>query len=351
MRKFFEKLTGSGARSRADGDVAAAAGNFAEAEGHFAHALSRSNSILNSERRTEICLQLAESQRKQGKFEEAEQTIRAAISRATEPDRSAYLMAVGEILVEGGKVDAAATAFQEGVASAVGSKRPDLVFIANSRRRLGAAMLQCGRREQGLAELEAALKAHEEAYGESHVETGNIYRAHENHPEAQRCYTEALKVHSKCCGRQSAEAIRDLYALASSLAETGELPRALAECEKALTMREQLVGGNFEDLAEMQFALAAMYIDGGNIGRARELLMQAIGYFRRVGGKRYASALEAVGELEAACGNLDRAVKAMSQSIGLWQTEDPEKPELAAFVQRRDVLAGQLKRMENATQR
>jgi tetratricopeptide (TPR) repeat protein len=359
MRSLLEKLAGSrGSQTRKDGEIAFEAGDFAAAERSFTETLANSNSILdNAERRSQVRLQLAESQRKQAKLSEAEQTLRVAIAEASgDRDRSiraTCLLAMSEILLEAGKFEAAEVSLQDAIAAESGSKKPDLRMIARARQRLAAMLLRSGRTAQGVAEFESAVKALEQHYGAEHIETaaglaalGEAYHAHNNHSEAQRCFSAALTIHSKCCGRHSPQAMHDLFGLAASLAQSGELQRATAECERALSMREQQVGGNFEDLAEMQFALAGMYIDWGNLGRARELILLAIGYFRRAGGKRFANALEALAELEAACGNLDRAVKVMDQAIKAQETESPSSLELVNYRQRREAMAARLQRME-----
>lgn len=359
MRSLLGKFAGSrGLQTRKEGETAFEAGDFAAAESFFAQTLANSNSILdNAERRSQVRLQLAESQRKQAKFSEAEGTLRAAIAEVSSDRdraiRAACWLALSDILLEAGNSEAAETALQDAIATEAGSRKPDLSRIARSRQRLGAMLLRSGRTAQGVAEFENAAKALEQHYGAEHIETaavlaalGAAYHAHNNHAEAQRCFNAALAIHSKCCGRHSPEAMHDLFGLAASLAQSGDLQRATAECERALSMREQQVGGNFEDLADMQFALAGMYIDWGNLGRARELILLAIGYFRRAGGKRFANALEALAELEAACGNLDRAVKVMDQAIKAQETESPSSPELVNYRQRRDDMAVRLQRME-----
>jgi hypothetical protein len=55
-----------------------------------------------------------------------------------------------------------------------------------------------------------------------------------------------------------------------------------------LTLLEQEVGRNQEEIGDMEFIVASLYIGWGDYARARELLSDCVGAFRRGGGPRLA---------------------------------------------------------------
>ena len=63
-------------------------------------------------------------------------------------------------------------------------------------------------------------------------------------------------------------------------------------------MKLRAVGADLEQIAEAQSALAQLHMRWGNHSRARELLMEAIGTFKRRKGPRMASAYEALAVVE-----------------------------------------------------
>src|SRR5260370_24534301 len=104
-------------------------------------------------------------------------------------------------------------------------------------------------------------------HGESHAETaasvvelGMLYRQHGEHAEAQRHLRRALQIHRKIAGPDSHEATQDLYHLAASLAESGDLDGAVAEFERLLVVKERQVGGNRDETAQALVRLAVLYM-------------------------------------------------------------------------------------------
>jgi Tfp pilus assembly protein PilF len=69
------------------------------------------------------------------------------------------------------------------------------------------------------------------------------------------------------------------------------------------------VGGDLEELAQMQYGLADLYINWHNYSRARELLSEAIGTFRRKRGARLAIAYETLAHVEECSGRYYDALK------------------------------------------
>jgi tetratricopeptide (TPR) repeat protein len=159
-----------------------------------------------------------------------------------------------------------------------------------------------------------AVDLHEKAFGPEHPETGHLLselgalgRALGNHAEAQTHLRRALKIHEACCGADSREAAEDLSQLAASLEESGDLDGAMAQYERALRLNERRVGADMEDVAEMQARVARMYTRWGEIGKARQLMAQAIPALVNRPGPRRTVALETLAELEEASGNPQEA--------------------------------------------
>ena len=76
-------------------------------------------------------------------------------------------------------------------------------------------------------------------------------------------------------------ATQDLFHLASSLEESGDIDGAAQQFEKALAVAERQVGGDREQAAETPADLAAIYLRAGRTSAARELLIHAIGVLRK----------------------------------------------------------------------
>ena len=110
--------------------------------------------------------------------------------------------------------------------------------------------------------------------------------------------SRALKIHERDCGADSPEATRDLHNLAGSHEEAGDIEAAAALYERAIELKDRMVGGDQEELAEMQFSVAGLYIEWGNFSRARELLSMCVGTFKRKKGARLAVAYETLAHIE-----------------------------------------------------
>jgi serine/threonine-protein kinase len=352
IRRLTHSWNDIGRPDSVKGERLLEAGNYAEAEKCLTLAVKHAPREP-VDTRIELQLQLAEAQRKQGKLAEAEASMRAALEEAgrgaDHSIRVLCLRALGELLLERAEFAGAEETFREMVNLESARRRPDPVLVAGGVRQLGIALHRDGRREQAAAELEKALKLYGTVYGQEHAETAHVmsdlaaaYRAQQKHPEAQRNLISALALHEKWCGSHSEEALHDLRELAESLAESGDIDGAASRFERALTITEQAVGGDRDQLAEMQFNLAASYAGWGKYTRARELLIQAIGAFKRSGGPRLAIALEALANVHECSGNLDAAMIELERAAKVWESCGSERSrELEVNTQyRNELMAG-----------
>ncbi len=345
---------------RVEGERQLKARNYADAEKYLERALHEADVQRHSVRRVQFRLELAEAQRRQGKLNEAEETVRQALeltARISNP--SGYVQcldALAEVYHDGGNYPAMEAVLQEGVRIEAAIPHPDPMRMARRIHRLGTARHKNGRSEDAIPALEKAVKLHEENSGEDHLDTANllselgaIYRAQENHEEAQRCLRRALRIHEGALGPTSDAALHDLHHLAGSLEASGDLEQAAHLYERMLQLKERIVGGDLDELAEMQFGVAGMYIGWSNYARARELLAEAIGTFKRKKGARLAVAHETLAYVNEFSGRYLEAIAELGKAGKVWESCGPERTmELARNMEHRAELLDQLRKRGEA---
>jgi len=346
-------------RNRNEGERHLRSRNYAEAEKYLTLAVEEADLRRHSVRRVRFRLELAEAQRKQRKLLEAEHNVRAALevtARVSNP--SGYVQcldALAEVFHDSQNFAAMETVLQEGVRIEASMPHPDPIRMARRVHRLGTARHKSGRPGDAVPALEKAVKLHEQVYSEHHLQTadllaelGAIYRAQENHSDAQRCLRRALRIHERELGHLSEEAVQDLHHLAESLEESGNIDGAAELYERALQLRERTVGGDLDELAEMQFGLAGMYIGWTIYGRARELLAEAIGTFKRAKGPRLAVAYETLAYVEECSGRYPEAVSELARAGKVWETCG-RLTELAVNLEHRAELLDELRKRSEAS--
>ncbi|HML17829.1 MAG TPA: tetratricopeptide repeat protein, partial [Bryobacteraceae bacterium] len=229
---------------------------------------------------------------------------------------------------------------------------PDPELMARRLRQLGIVFHRLGRAEESTARLREAAALYEKTLGETHADTGRAlaelgaaYRAQEKYAESEECFRRALHIHGQRFGRQSREALRDLSELARTLSEAGDLKGAIAEYERTLTLQENMIGGRFEELAEMQLTLAGLCADVANYGRARELLTHAVGGLKSTGGSRLAIAHEALAHVQESLGHLALALTELERAAPVWESCGRMK-ELRANAEHRAAIVARMPREE-----
>jgi len=322
--------------NRVEGERHLRARNWGEAEKYLALAVAEADEQRHSVRKIHFRLLLAEAQRKQGKTAEAEQTVRAALEHTAKiSNPGGYVQcldALAEVFDDAKNFPAMEAVLQEGIRIESAMPHPDGLRMARRVHRLGMARHKSGRSEEAVPALEKAVTLHENLCGEDHLDTtrlvselGRIYRAQGNHGKAQAMLRRALKVHERALGHDSPEAVSDLHHLAGSLEESGDIDGAADLYERVLLLKQRIVGGDLEELADMQFGLAGMYIGWSNYARARELLSEAIGTFRRKKGPRLAIAYEMAAHVEECCGRYLEAIAELGRAAKVWETCGAER--------------------------
>lgn len=346
--------------NRLEGERHLKARNWGEAEKFLGQAVAEADARRHSVRKIHFRLLLAEAQRKQGKITEAEQTVRTALEHTAKVSNpSGYVQcldALAEVFDDAENFPAMEAALQEGIRIESAMPHPDALRMARRVHRLGIARHKNGRSEEAVPALEKAVRLHEELCGDDHLDTarllselGRIYRAQGNHEQAQRCLRRALRIHERALGHDSPEAVSDLHHLAGSLEESGDIDSAAELYERALMLKHRMVGGDLEELADMQFGLASMYIGWSNYARARELLSEAIGTFRRKKGARLAIAYEMAAHIEECCGRYLEAVAELARAGKVWEACGPARVrELADNMEHRAELLEMVRRRGEA---
>lgn len=313
--------------------------DYEGAELHLAQA------IVNSEHRQELPnrrislrLELGEAQRRQFladgnllKLAAAEETVRSAYDLASRTDERELLVecldSLGAIEADRGDLDQAARLLEEAGALEAKLKHNEPMLMARRQHRLGLLRKRQGRMQEAADLLAAAAAIHERVLGENHVSTahrlsdlGALYHAMENHGEAQRCLRRSIRVHEQQGGLESPEAVADLKMLTESLEASGDIDAAAAQFERVLNLKLRTVGMDMDTVAEAQFELALRYRGWRRYSRARELLMEVVGTFKRTGGARLAAGYEALAQLEEDTGHYHEALRELARAGKVWES-------------------------------
>ena len=345
---------------RAEGERLLKSHQFREAEPYLVKTIEEADkNSLSITKRIRLRVQLAEVERKQGKFAAAEATLRAAIEIAAEAtDSTGYLMcldSLAEVFVAQGNFSAAEKVCQEGVRIESALPHPDPMRMARRIHRLGISRFKGGRSSDAIPALKKGLELHEQVYGADHEETsrvlselGAIYRAEGMHKEAQECLRRSLRFHENVFGADDPRTIKDLHQLAGSLEDSGDTEAAAHEYERVMEVKQRVLGQDLDELGEMQFSLAGLYIGWGNYPRARELLQECCSTFRRKAGARLAVAHETLAQVEEFSGRFRDAVRELDRAGKVWESLPEKTAELAANLEYRAELLEQLRRKPEA---
>jgi tetratricopeptide (TPR) repeat protein len=319
--------------------------------------------------RVRLWLELAELHRnialqgtgpKRARLKQAELVVRRALEIAAQAkDSIGYLSALdalAEVFSALNNLPATEKVLQEGIRLEASLPHPDPLRTARRIHLLGVVHHRAGKSDDAVPVLEQAVKLHEESLGAEHDETvrvlaelGAVHRARARHDLAQKCLHHALRYFQKTKGASAPEAIATLSHLAGSYEDSGDREKAACEYERMLTLLERELGRNMEEISEMEFSVATMYIRWGNYARARELLGGCLGTFRRFGGPRLAVGHETLAFVEEALGHYSDAVRELATAGIAWAKCANRNAELAVNMNYRAELLDQLKRKNEAS--
>ena len=313
--------------------------DYEGAELHLAQAIVDSEQRQEPpNRRISLRLELGEAQRRQfisggnpQKLAAAEETVRSAYdlaSRTNEPELLIEsLDTLGAIEADRGNLDEALRLLEEAGELEAKLKHSEPMQMARRQLRLGMLRQRQGRLQDAAGLLAASAAIHEKVLGEHHSSTAHrlsdlaaVHYAMGNHSETQRCLRRAIRVHEQQSGLESPEAVADLKMLTESLEASGDIDGAAAQFERVLNLKLRAVGMDMDTVAEAQFDLALRYRGWRRLSRARELLMEVVGTFKRSGGARLARGYEALGQLEEDTGHYHEALRELARAGKVWES-------------------------------
>ena len=241
------------------------------------------------------------------------------------------LDSLGAIEADRGNLDEAGRLLEEAETLEAKLKHSEPMQMARRQHRLGLLRQRQGRLQEAADLLAASAAIHERVLGENHSSTahrfsdlGVVRQAMGNHAEAQRCWRRAIRVHEQQSGLESPEAVADLQMLTESLEATGDIDGAAAQFERVLTLKLRAVGMNMDTVADTQYQLALRYRGWRRYSRARELMMEAVGAFKRTGGARLARGYEGLAQLEEDTGHYHEALRELARAGKVWESVKAE---------------------------
>ena len=338
-------------------------GNTADAERHLTLAVRESDDKGSAAaQRVELRLELAELQRQLAipgsetssqldlaKLRDAETTLREAIIICTQAsDLKLYLRALdglADIFFAIEDYPALEETVRDALRVGVSVPNQDPQRMEERLQRMATAQDRNGRFSDAIKTFDLAIELREKRYGANHAETANllaevgrICRLRGVQVQAQQYLKRALQIHESECGTDSPETLNDVQQLAGSLEDSGDLDGAAAQYERALGLKLRKLGvGNIEEVAEMQYSLACLHIGWGHYSRARELLTECLGTFKRTGGPRLAIAHESLAHVEEREGRMSFALDELEKATGVWEKCDP--PRLAELARNLELRA------------
>jgi tetratricopeptide (TPR) repeat protein len=348
-------------------------GNFADAERHLALAVREADDQgVAAAQRVELRLELADLQRQLAtappagaegaapfdmvKLRDAENTLREAIIVCTQASDSKLFLrsldALAEIFCVIEDYQALEETIGDAIRLALSVPNEDPQRKEERLQRLAMAQDKNGRFPDAMKTFDQAIALREKHYGAGHLETGNllaevgrICRARGLQAQAQAYLKRALRVHEAQCGTDSPEALADVQHLAGSLEDSGDLDAAAAQYERALGLKLRKLGcENIDEVAEMQYSLACLHIGWGHYSRARELLSECIGAFKRQSGARLAVAYESLAHVEEQEGRASFALDELERATKVWEKCTPPRlQELARNLELRADLSDHLR--------
>jgi tetratricopeptide (TPR) repeat protein len=347
-------------------------GDFAGAELHLAEA------VLEGERRQGppgkrilLRLELAEAQRQQAagrdassrdvpKLELAEQNIRSALELANKVGEQGLAVQcmdeLAAIMADQGNLAEAERLVQEAARLEASVKRRDPLAAARRLQRLAKLRHAQGQSAAAVEAQAECVAIHEKSLGEDHAETARrlselaaLYHALGKHAETQRCLRRALPVHERQGGAANPEAAAAMRMLVESFEASGSIDAAAALLERALTLKLREVGANLDEIADQQAALGHRYMQWRRYSRARELMMEAVGTFKRSGGIRLALGYECLGQIEEETGHYNEALRELGRAGKAWESiQSAHIEELIQNLEHRAFLFMQMRQDKEA---
>jgi len=194
------------------------------------------------------------------------------------PNTAIVLHAVGQELVQHGKLDAALAHYRQAIAG-LPSSHPHIPSVMTA---LGQILLAQGEAEPAIQHLRAGLRGKREAVSKSHpftafslMDLGDAYVTTEQSAEALDAYSKAMPVLDRRLGPLNRKTIACHLALGRLLAPTGQLEEAKQHIDKVLA--SEMYGlGNAEQIGIAYATLGSIVYHQGDLDRAIGHFQQAL---------------------------------------------------------------------------
>jgi tetratricopeptide (TPR) repeat protein len=323
---------------------------------------------VSAPERVRIWLELSELHRrlahsnpaqKRARLKQSELVARRALEIAAQArDSRGYLSsldALADVFASQDRYPSAEKVLQEAIRLEASMPHPDAFRTAQRMHLIGVLRHRAGNLDEAVPALEKAIKLHEENLGAEHDDTlrvlaklGAVHRARGQHEAARKSLRHVLRHFQNTKGPMSEEALALLFELAGAYEDSGDMQAASVEYERLLLLVNREVGRDYQEVAELQFSVASLYIRWGEFARAREMLADCIGTFRRGGGPRLAVCHETLAHVEEALGHYNDAVRELASAGKVWAKCLDRNAELAVNMNYRAELLDLLKRTREA---
>jgi tetratricopeptide (TPR) repeat protein len=304
-------------------------GNYKEAEEALEKAIVEAEFRKSSaSKRAALFVSLGESQRRQGKLDEAERSIRQAMALAPGQggeQRAQFLDRLASVEEDRGNHPQAQQLLRESITTEEGLRRPNWQTVARRCQRLAMAYHRARDFAGAAPHFARSIELHQTAFGREHEETGRALAdlgtalaTEGDHARAVERLREALSIEERALGHDSPAVAEDLFHLAMSYEKLGNLDEAVEQLERLATLLERLVGGNESEVGIVFFHLSRLHLELGRLGRAEETAMTAVPLLERTTRPELGSALETLAEIYTRGGQSAQAVEMRERARLTW---------------------------------
>jgi serine/threonine-protein kinase len=254
--------------------------------------------------KTEVELETARLEFAQGRYEPAENAVRAALAALLPDDpiaretRSSMLVLLAEILAARDRKDEAETAVREAIAldEAIAGPQGSIALLALARDQAVLGQIAFGRGDLDGAEqaMHEALRLRERQLGETHTSVATaqhdlaVIQLQRGQVEAaQPLFEQALRTRKQLLGPRHVEIASTLLNLGALKRRQGDREAAKGNYDEAAAMLRALFPGGHPELAAALNSLAVLAQESGDIATAIERMQEAIALSKKMLGEHH----------------------------------------------------------------
>lgn len=269
-------------------------------------------------------------------FQLAEKYLRESLSlhQATEVPEGrnvcVAMMNLAEVLIDLGRFDDAAVAYQDGIKIANKVFPPESHQLAAISTNYGDFLRKIGRFDEAIAELEKALSIAHKAYGENHITRTRIKNIYATalydmgrREEAKSVFWEVLRALEEHYGPEHPTLISLLINLGGVSRRDGKLDQAEQLIKRSLNIAETHYGKNHFKVAQPLSELANLCLDMDRLEEARIHATRSLEISKRTLGENHTEVASLMTRLASVCGlsgEYAEGLKLFQQSIAIFET-------------------------------